>query len=138
MVPAAARAHTLDGAKAFAAYFVKALNDAQVTTDASTLLAISESECKGCRTFVDGAADMRAKGHHVDRPSLKLDDLLVRPNSTDNRVNVDLLITESASNTVDARGKVIESFTSDRFTLRTTLTWLGTRWIVTQALLVAS
>ncbi|HEY7718123.1 MAG TPA: DUF6318 family protein, partial [Pedococcus sp.] len=51
-IPAAARAHTLDGAKAFAAYFVDAMNDSQVRADSTTLSAISGPNCKGCKAYI--------------------------------------------------------------------------------------
>lgn len=137
-VPAAARAHTDEGAKAFARFFVDSLNTAQVTADPARLEAISDPGCEGCRAYIDLAHGLRAKHQHVTEPSLQVRSIGVRPDTTRTQAKLDLLIDESASKTVDANNQIVESFDAGRLTIRTTLRWTGSAWRVQQALLVTS
>src|SRR6476659_1544402 len=44
-VPAAARAHTDEGAKAFATFYVEAVSESGYTADSTTLRAITDANC---------------------------------------------------------------------------------------------
>jgi hypothetical protein len=136
-VPAAAKAHTEEGAKAFAEFFVDTLNESQVTPDSAALDAISDPSCKGCNVYIKSANAMRSKKQRADGPSMRLKGILVRPDSTKALFNLDLLIDELASKTVDQDGKVIESYDAGKLTLRTTLRPTTNGWAVKQALLVS-
>jgi hypothetical protein len=53
-------------------------------------------------------------------------------------MNLDLLIDELPSKTIDQQGKVIESFNGGKMTIRTTVRWQVDSWTVEQALLVTT
>jgi hypothetical protein len=137
-IPPEARAHTEAGAEAFARFFVDTLNQSQVDADPNTLAAISDKSCRGCNVYIDLAEELRTKGHHADVASLKRRAIGVRPDSTADLVNLDILIDESPSRTIARSGRVVESFPAGKLTIRATLRWTRQTWTVAQALLVTT
>lgn len=137
-VPAAARAHTEEGAKAFAEFYVEKVSESGYTADSSDLKAISEPTCKGCAVFIELADELKADGHHVDRKSIVLKGLMVRPDSTQDRMVIDCLVEDLPSKIVDANGKTVSDEPGDKLTLRNTVAWKNVGWVIVESLLVQS
>ncbi|QGN58321.1 DUF6318 family protein [Nostocoides sp. HKS02] len=135
-LPPEATKHTTEGAQAFAAWFIKEADLALVTADASRLTTLTESQCKGCKVFVGWADGLHGEGRHHERPSLSIHRQIVRPESSPDRYVADLLIDEQAVSVLDSLGRVVGSEPSQKVTLRTTVSWHGSCWLVTEALLV--
>lgn len=135
-IPAAARAHTDEGAKAFARFYVEAVSESGLTADSTTLHAITDPNCKGCRVFIDLADELKAERQHVDRKSIQLRGLSVRPDSSPNVVVIDCLVEDLPSKIVDENGSVVSVERGDKLTLRNTVKWSVDRWIVAESLLV--
>jgi hypothetical protein len=135
-IPAAARAHTEEGAKAFAKFYVEKVSESGYTADSSDLRAISEPTCKGCGVFIELADELKADGHHVDRESIVLRGLMIRPDSTEDRMVIDCLVEDLPSRIVDSNGKTVSEEPGDKLTLRNTLVWKDAGWVVVESLLV--
>jgi hypothetical protein len=134
-LPPEATEKTEAGAKAFAKFFVETLDQSQVEADPSTLVAISEPECQGCKIYVDLSRELAVKGQHQEGPALELSDIGVR-SSSDGRFQFDLLIDERPTRTVDKAGAVVASFPADKTTLRVDFNWISNQWRVKQAVVV--
>jgi hypothetical protein len=135
-IPAAAKQRTPDGAKAFASFYIASVSESGFTADASTLKALSISTCKGCQVFIEFADELRAANQHVDRKSMRLTDMAVRPDSTANLIIVDCLVEDQPSRIVDSRGRVVSNEPGDRFALRISVKWIDSGWAIAESLLV--
>jgi hypothetical protein len=135
-IPAAAREHTPEGAKAFAAFYIASVSESGFTANASTLRAVSAPTCKGCQVFIEFAEELRAADQHVDRKSMRLNGMAVRPDSTADLVIVDCLVEDQPSRIVDSRGGVVSNEPGEKLALRISVKWLERGWIVAESLLV--
>lgn len=138
VLPPPATAHTEDGAKAFAAFFIAQADLSLVHADPSQIFFLVASDCKGCNVFIRWADTLRDKGQHHAGPSLSIHRQMERPEATPNLYVTDLLIDESAVDVVDVSGSKVRSEPAQRATLRTTLRWVGSGWVVAETLLVKS
>jgi hypothetical protein len=135
-VPPEATKHTEAGAKAFAKFYVAQADDALVTADSSKVKAVANESCKGCKVFIDWADELKRQGRHHANTSFTVSGQLVRPDSTDNRYVIDILIDEAGVDVVDQGGTRVASEPAQTATLRTTLSWSASTWSVTESLLV--
>lgn len=135
-IPAAARERTPEGAKAFAAFYIASVSESGFTANASTLRAVSAPTCKGCQVFIEFAEELRAADQHVDRKSMRLNGMAVRPDSTADLVIVDCLVEDQPSRIVDSRGGVVSNEPGEKLALRISVKWLERGWIVAESLLV--
>ena len=124
-----------EGAKAFAAFYIASVSESGFTANASTLRAVSAPTCKGCQVFIEFAEELRAADQHVDRKSMRLNGMAVRPDSTADLVIVDCLVEDQPSRIVDSRGGVVSNEPGEPCASH-----IGqvarTRWIVAESLLV--
>jgi len=127
-VPAAARAHTEDGAKAFAKfYFERASRGAQVASSAE-LRSLSAPACVGCKSFIRLIDGYAAKQQHVDRDAMRVTDTNIRPRGTKGETGVDVLAVDGPKAIVDARGSTVRQFAESKLFFETTVEWNGNAW----------
>lgn len=136
-VPAAARAHTDEGAKAFARFFYQIASRSQFEADSSELRSLSDKNCSACLSLIELADDYQRRGVHTDRDSLRVEDAVMRPESKPNAPVVDVLALDQASKVVRrSDGAVVSSDEAAKLTFRTTLSWRDQSWVVTDSVLV--
>lgn len=128
-VPSAATKHTEAGAVAFLDYFVDEIGKAVHAADGSTIKQISGPTCTGCKTAVRAADELKAKKQRLSQPNLVLDDQVTIPTSTLDRYVFEAFVTELASDTIGPNGKVASN-AANKLTLRTTVTWNGSKWFI--------
>lgn len=68
IVPAAARAHTNQGAQAFAEFYLAQLNKAWSLPDPEAIRPYATASCKTCAAYVKTAESLRDAGEKYDRP----------------------------------------------------------------------
>ena len=136
IVPAAARVHTDEGAKAFARFYLDAVSESGQSADSTTLKAITEPTCKGCQVFIDFADELKAQKQHVDRKSMRLNSLAVRPDSTSDLVVIDCLVEDQPSKILNEEGAIVSNEPGEKLALRNSVKWTGDRWLVAESLLV--
>ncbi|MCH8613297.1 DUF6318 family protein [Arsenicicoccus dermatophilus] len=78
-IPAAARAHTPEGAEAFVRYFIDQVNVAWTTPRTGLIASLSLPTCKSCTNLEKGAADMAAADSHYAKPMLTLKNEVFSP-----------------------------------------------------------
>lgn len=136
ILPPAATAHTEDGAKAFVTFFVEQMGQSAYQADSAVVAALSGPNCRGCKTLIDYADELKAKDHHVDRQSLRLHGQIVYPNSTPDRYIIDALIEDQPSKIVDLQNTTVSNQAGEKFTLRNTVSWSAGGWVMSENLLV--
>jgi hypothetical protein len=136
ILPPAATAHTEDGAKAFIAFFVDQMSKSAHEADSSTMAQLSGPRCRGCKTLIDYADELKAKGQHVDRESVRLHGQIVFPDSTADRYIIDALIESQPSKVVDFQGRTVSNDAGEKFTLRNTVSWSAGAWVMSDNLMV--
>lgn len=129
-VPAAARAHTDEGAKAFAEFYLKTYSRSAVAADSAPVRALSEPACGGCNTLIDLISRYKADGQHVDRDSLVIRDSSVRPGGTRDSVVVDVLTTDAPKQVLARDGSAVSKVAGARINFRITADWGTPGWKV--------
>lgn len=74
-IPAAARAHTPEGAEAFARYFIDQVNVAWTTPKTGLISALSLPTCKSCANLERGARDLETAKARYSKPVLSADEV---------------------------------------------------------------
>lgn len=131
-VPAAARAHTDEGAKAFARFYFSTASRAAVRLDTSQLRAVSSASCTGCSAFVELIEKYRSEGTHIDRDALRVTDVSVRPSPNEAGIPLDVLATDGPKKLVGATGGIVQEFQQSRLFFEVTVRWVGGRWTMDQ------
>jgi hypothetical protein len=129
-IPAAARAHTEEGAKAFAEFYLNTYSEAAVSADSAALAALSGKSCGGCRSLIDLIDGYRAKHQHVDEVSLTIDTTMLRPEGTSDRPVVDVLAADAKKRVLNADGSVAKTVAGANINFRLTLNWSEIGWQV--------
>ena len=131
-VPAAARAHTDEGAKAFARFYFSTASRAVVRPDTSQLRALSSASCTGCSAFVELIEKYKGEGTHIDRDALRVTDVSVRPSSNEAGIPLDVLATDGPKKLVGASGVIVQEFQQSKLFFEVTVRWAGGRWTMHQ------
>jgi hypothetical protein len=130
-VPAAARAHTPEGAEAFVRYFIDRVNFAWTTPEAGVISALSEAGCKSCVDLEKTASDLAKSQHRYDSPVVSVvtvTSLASKPGTQ----TVLFVGTQRKANVVDADGRVLSSDPEQRSRRVFVLAWQDQRWSVSQ------
>jgi hypothetical protein len=128
-IPAAAKAHTKDGAEAFARFYYQQAATSAVRADSSSVAALSDDSCLGCDVFVETADELAAKQHHAEKPSLTIKLVSYRSGGLDAPV-VDVACREEAIRIVDSAGGTVETYKPGVITFKTGLRWTMSGWRV--------
>src|SRR6476620_9928084 len=107
-VPAAARAHTDEGAKAFAEFYTATMDRATVSADSAALRALTDPTCAACSGIVEVVDGYRSRGEHQERTSLTLGASEV-VSSSPQRVKVDVLAEDKPHRVVRRDGSVVST-----------------------------
>lgn len=137
-VPAAARAHTEDGAKAFAKFYYEILSDSQFRADSTMLRQLSTPECVACEAFAQKADAMRDRGQHVDSRSLTVRQSHVTLVTVQNGHVIDVLAEDRPSRVVAKDGRVVSTSRGSKLAFRTSVVWTDDGWKVSDSKLVTS
>lgn len=137
-VPAAARAHTDEGAKAFATFYYEMLGESQYRADSSALRQLSTDSCVACQAFARKADAMKARGQHLDSRSLRIAGAQVTPALVPNGFIVDVLADDRPSKVLAQDGSVVSASPGAKLTFRTQVLWTGNGWKVSDSKLVKS
>lgn len=106
-LPAAAKAHTKAGAKAFVAHFLHEFNAGWTIPDAQRIARLcNESTSRSCAAYVKTAEDLKTKGHRYRADPVSVERLIVL-NPVDGRHRVDFQGHQERSSVVDASGRVV-------------------------------
>ena len=127
-IPAAARAHTDEGAKAFAQFYMEELSEAYASLDLSTVRAFAAPACSGCQILFKSLQERKSRGERSAGRSFTAELAGIRPGSSQNLLEIDVAGTEESVDVIDGAGSVIRRTTAGKVTFRTVVQWDSNRW----------
>lgn len=129
-LPSAARANTEAGAIALGKFFITELDRAYVTTDSSTIEAVSTSTCGGCKAVVTAIKGLRGDGVHQVRPAVSIAGAEFVP--IQGAQAVDVFASYTAVPRIDSKGAQVTPGKSEKVAYRLTVAWIGDSWNVVE------
>lgn len=127
-IPADARAHTQEGAEAFARFYMEQVNLAFTKPDPTALAGLGASSCKTCSSFLTGAKDLEQKGHHHKGLSISVDGAPANSYTPEAAV-IQIFVTQHSVPVVDNTGKKVDETKQGQGILIATLNFQG-HWTV--------
>ena len=128
-IPPAARPETEGGAHAFAKYFFDSLNSAAVHGDPDRLAGLFGGECKTCIAMHGSLGDLKASGHHHEKPAIRIVSVATDSFATERRVIL-IGVDQSAVRVEDSQGRITSRTIAGRGTFAMTLRYGPAHWIV--------
>lgn len=105
--PVEAFAETAEGASSFARHYLKVLNVAFVSGDASAVRAVSQSDCEGCANLI-AALEQKPKENRVIGGEYQVV-AIASPPVINGDVIVDVTYTRAAAQVIGPAGQVVTS-----------------------------
>jgi hypothetical protein len=134
VLPAVGKKNTPAGARAFAVFYVQALDWGYATMDSTLAKSLYAKSCNGCERFMRVIFDsQRAKGRHYEGSRLTATGAQSMPN--DHHFGaaalVDVMIFQAKGALTDARGHLVEKEPVVRHaTFRGWLGWRARHWAI--------
>ncbi|MEW1955282.1 DUF6318 family protein [Terrabacter sp. NPDC080008] len=130
-IPKAARAHTQEGAEAFARYFIDSLNRGATTPDAKALTGLFAPSCKTCAAMNDSLRKLESQGQRHAGPSL----VVTRTSSlgtsaSSSQVLID--VQQKAVAVVNTQGATLRKTASGPGTFVMTMSIQSGHWVATK------
>lgn len=123
LVPAAARAHTSAGASAFAVHYLRQVNEAWKSADASALRKLSASGCVACENFTSTADTLRSKGQHYAADAVGIYEPTTLPESTDDRAVILVPARQLVAKVLSKSGTTVRSTAAVGLLTEATVIW---------------
>ena len=129
-VPRAARAHSPQGAEAFARFYLEQVNKAWMVPDPEQIRPYALASCKTCANYEGTVEWLQAASLHYDGPPMQLGASVVAPESRTDRVLIELGCNQSQRTILRSDGSV-EKAVKHRFGgAQVEVLWLHDTWIV--------
>ncbi|WP_157557525.1 DUF6318 family protein [Intrasporangium oryzae] len=129
-IPAAARAETMEGAAAYAAFYLRQLNEASKAGDPTLLDGLAMASCPMCATFYNSVSSLQAERQHHVGDALKVTDF--EPLSfVDGKRTALVRVKLYAVPIVDAAGRQVDTTEADSGAFVATLAYEG-RWYISR------
>ena len=125
-IPAAARPETMEGAEAYATFFMDQVNVAFTRADDGVLTGLFRASCKVCSELQKSAADLRASGQRHTGLSIEVTSTTVRDFNSATRT-VLIWTTQHSVPVVNASGETVRSTKGAKGVFLATLDFDG-RW----------
>ncbi|KGN36338.1 DUF6318 family protein [Knoellia subterranea] len=130
-IPAAARAHTDEGAIAFVRFFFETVNAAHRAPDTTLLPPLSTNECKSCTSLQATALEYATKGHRAESaPTAPLSALRMRVALPADPVMVEFTLTQNKTSVVDKAGNIVDSQERKQRSQIAVLVWKEGQWFM--------
>lgn len=127
VLPAAAKAHTQEGAKAFVRFYWDVLDRLDMHPQNGIIERFSVTTCESCRMQIDTIAAMVRDGVHVETSNTKIGPPTVRSDSTSDSVIVTFTQTDDGSVRVVPSGSKSTVPPTNLF-VAARADWTGTEW----------
>lgn len=132
--PAIAKTHTDDGAFAFAAYYLRALDWSLATTDVFLLDELSDLSCGACRQHISGIANLAKSGSRVigGRSRLISEKLIPTPSAVDADLAYRVSVLQDAATVVTPTGAITQRQAAGEKTINLYLKWNSSVWRIVE------
>jgi hypothetical protein len=129
-IPTAARAHTPQGAEAFARFYLEQVNEAWMVPDPELIRPYALESCKTCANFVGSAEWLRDHDSRYDVEPTSLGASVVLPESTADEVKVRVIQAQKASRIVSADGTEVNHYPHVSGQSEVAVAWRSSAWRV--------
>lgn len=130
-VPAPARAHTPQGAQAFAEFYVDQINIAWTLPDPAMVAGYGLGTCRSCSAYESTARSLESDGQRYAGKPVSRNGGAWLPGATSSRVEVDVTGHQNSTRIVDSGGAVVDRPQEQPVNLRFDLRWSNaSRWQV--------
>jgi hypothetical protein len=132
--PEIAKQHTDDGAFAFAAYYLHALDWSLATTDAYLLRGLSLNSCTACETHIAGIDRLRHAGSsiHGGRTAIESEQVVTVPRGMRADFGFRVRVAQQVARVTDARGGVTDVQAAAKRTVALFVGWSQTSWLIVE------
>jgi hypothetical protein len=129
-IPKAARAHTPQGAEAFARFYLEQVNQAWMVPDPELIRPYALESCKTCANYVETAQWLIDNHRHYANNPSTIGVSTVLPESTPNRVLVQVVNNQEKSEIVNADGTVHRTMPHVYAGSEVEVRWMTDSWAV--------
>lgn len=129
-VPKAARAHTPQGAEAFARFYLEQVNRAWVDADPEQIRPYALASCKTCAGLVEEAERLEASGLHYREQPIQVGESVPLPSAKASRAVIQIVSGQLDSHIVRGDGTVDEHVPAQGSVSQLDLSWVETSWRV--------
>ena len=136
VVPDAAKAHTHEGAKAYARFYLETLGSLDRTPRTGVIPKLSTSACTSCAKQEETIASFVKTSKRVETKDFKIGSTTVRPDSTEDSVVVQVRHSDGGA-TEFTRGKKTANFPPTNSHVEVRTDWDGRSWKVGEQGVVA-
>ena len=128
-IPAAARAHTPEGAEAFVRFFLEQAALAWTKPDASLIPPLSDPGCLSCKDLQKTATELVAKRQRYRSSPISIQSV-VSVGGFKEQTHIHVQMTQKKVDVIDAKGAVVLTDPYQKLTRTVALTWKGDQWIL--------
>jgi hypothetical protein len=129
-IPKAARAHTPQGAEAFARFYLEQVNKAWMAPDPELIRPYALESCKTCANFVETTIWLRDEQLHYERPPTEIGPSGWLPESTKDHAFVQVVNNQQQSRILKADGSVEDSVDKTPALDEVELRWENGVWLL--------
>jgi hypothetical protein len=129
-IPAAARAHTPQGAEAFARFYLEQVNQAWMAPDPELIRPYALESCKTCANYIATAAWLVTDRLHYDGVPATLGASALLATSGADVVTIQVAQAQKPARILRQDGTVDQQLSADASLLDVRLDWRGESWLV--------
>jgi hypothetical protein len=129
-IPRAARAHTAQGAEAFARFYLEQVNKAWMAPDPEQIRPYALASCKTCANYVGTVEWLVAGSLHYDGPPMQLGASVVAPESRHDHAFIELGCNQSQRTILRPDGAIEKSVKHRYGGAQVELLWVDDAWLV--------
>ncbi|WP_088286949.1 DUF6318 family protein [Kineosporia sp. A_224] len=126
--PLAAKQRSKAGAEAFYRYFMALYNYSYDSLDPGPLLAVSDTACKFCLSVKKNVEAAKSRGQTFRGGAVEIESLVSAADDDGAAYVMNVLLSQKASDTLDASGVVQESQPAKATQMQARVVWQSGRW----------
>ena len=130
-IPMRARAHSADGATAYAEFYMAEVARAWMNADGSRLRLLSSPECQSCKNYVSTSDSLSSRHEHYASPPAKVFPGIYLPESTSAVAGIQVPMRQLAAKVIAADGSVVKTTREASVLSEFRVTWTRDGWLVT-------
>lgn len=130
VVPPEARAHTSEGAKAFAGFYLHQYSLAALRGESALMAGLAQPQCEGCSALLGVVRKLQRDGQHVDIEAMRVKLVQESAGTMGNSVTVDVLAEELQKRIIAKDGATVAIVRGAKFDFRFLVVWQSQGWTI--------
>lgn len=133
-IPAAAKANSAAGAKAFVPYVFEVITYATTSGDTAPLKSISAEECAACKGLHEQIDRVYGSGAHFEGGGWHLEEQGPDPSVAMPYQRYLVVISQPRQSLISSAGETISRRKAKRFPMRLTVVWRDSQWLMQEGI----